>query len=147
MVAPAPTQPVFKQPGIGLVVLNLVSQHLSVSHGVQGQEGLGEARGKGCLGLSDTIFGTSHLGGVAGDEVEHSLGCVELGDGWQDTASVAGEKDDIGGVVGRHARNLGVVNVLDRVGAVECSSVRSRRRSRQGGSRGRRQRSQGWSQT
>ena len=33
-----------QQPGISLVVLNLVGQHLSISHWVQSQERLSEAR-------------------------------------------------------------------------------------------------------
>ena len=32
-----------EQPGVGVVVLDLVSQHLGVAHGVKGQEGLGKA--------------------------------------------------------------------------------------------------------
>lgn len=71
-----------EEPGVGLVLLDLACQHLGVAHGVQGEEGLGEARGEGGLGLGDTLFGSGHLGGVAGDEVEHGLGGVELGDGW-----------------------------------------------------------------
>lgn len=63
-----------QQPSIGLVLLNLVSQHLCVSHGVQSQEWLGKARGESGLRLSNTIFGTGHLRRVARDEVEHGLG-------------------------------------------------------------------------
>ena len=106
-----------EEPGVGVVGLDAVSQHLGVAHGVQGQEGLGEAGGEGSLGLGDTILGAGHLGGVARDEVEHGLVAVELGDGGQDTASVAGQEDNVGGHVGGQARNLGVGNVLDGVGA------------------------------
>lgn len=106
-----------EEPGVGLVLLDLASQHLGVAHGVQGEEGLGEARGEGGLGLGDTLFGSGHLGGVSGDEVEHGLGGVELGDGWEDTAGVAGEEDNVGWVAGGDARNLGVLDVLDGVGA------------------------------
>lgn len=80
-----------EQPGVGLVLLNLLSQHGSVAHGVEGQEGLGEARGEGGLGLSDTVLGTGHLGGVTRDEVEHSLLGGELGDGGQNTAGIASQ--------------------------------------------------------
>jgi hypothetical protein len=52
--------------------------------------------------------------------VEHGLGGVELGDGWKDTAGVAGEEDDVRWVVAGDARNLGVVDVLNWVSAVKC---------------------------
>lgn len=106
-----------EEPGIGLVLLDLLGEHGGVAHGVQGQEGLGEARGEGGLGLGDTILGTGHLGGVTRDEVEHGLLGGELRDGGEDTTGVASEQDDVGGVVVALAGNLGVLDVLDGVGA------------------------------
>lgn len=106
-----------EKPGVGLVLLNLVGKHASVLHGVQSQEGLSEAAREGSLGLVDAVLGTGHLGGVAGDEVEHGLGAVELGDGGQDTAGITGEEDDVGGHVVGQAGDLGVGDVLDGVGA------------------------------
>lgn len=106
-----------QEPGVGLVLGDLVGKHGGVAHGVQGQEGLGEARGEGGLWLGDAVFGAGHLGGVAGDEVEHGLLGGELGDGGEDTAGVAGEKDDVGRVLVAHAGYLGVLDVLDGVGA------------------------------
>lgn len=106
-----------EQPGIGLVRLNLVCQHLGVAHGVQSQEGLGEARGEGSLGLKDSVLGASHFGGIAGDEVEHDLLAGELRDRRQHTPRVAGEQDDVARVVRGKARNLSVLDVLDGVGA------------------------------
>lgn len=106
-----------EEPGVGLVLLDLLGEHGGVAHGVQGQEGLGEARGEGGLGLGDTVLGTGHLGGVTGDEVEHGLLGGELGDGGKDTAGVASEQDDVGGVVVALAGNLGILDVLDGVGA------------------------------
>lgn len=106
-----------EEPCVGLVLFDLLCQHLCVAHGVEGEEGLGEAGGEGCLGLGDAVFGTGHLGGVTGDEVEHGLLGVELGDGRENTAGVAGEEDDVGRVGSGDARNLGVLNVLDGVGA------------------------------
>jgi hypothetical protein len=47
--------------------------------------------------------------------VEHGLLGVELGDGRQDTAGIAGEKNDVLGVTVRLAGNLGVLNVLNGV--------------------------------
>ena len=105
-----------EEPGVGLVLLDLLGEHAGVAHGVQGQEGLGEARGEGGLGLGDTILGTGHLGGVTGDEVEHGLLGGELGDRGQNTASVASEQDDVGGVVVALAGDLGVLDVLNGVG-------------------------------
>lgn len=106
-----------EEPGVGLVCLNLVGKHLGVLHGVQSKEGLSEAAGEGSLGLGDAVLSTGHLGGVTRDEVEHGLGAVKFGDRRQDTAGVASEEDDVGGRVGREARNLGVGDVLDGVGA------------------------------
>lgn len=97
------------------MVSDLVRKHLCVAHRVQSKERLGEARREGGLRLSDTLLSTRHLGGVTRDEVEHGLLGVKLGDWWQNTASVASEEDDVGWVAGRHARNLGVLDVLDRV--------------------------------
>lgn len=106
-----------EEPGVGLVRLNLVRQHLSVFHGVESQEGLSEAAREGSLGLSDTVLSTGHLGGVTRDEVEHGLRSVQLGDGRQDTTGVACEENDVRGGVLRQAGDLGVVDVLDGVGA------------------------------
>lgn len=94
---------------------DLVRKHLSVLHGVKSKEGLGEARGESGLGLGDTLLGTGHLGGVTRDEVVHGLGGVELGDGREDTTSVAGEENDVGRVAAGHAGDLGVLDVLDGV--------------------------------
>lgn len=106
-----------EQPGIGLVLGDLVCKHLCVAHGVESKEGLGEARRESGLRLGDTVFGTGHLGGVTGNEVEHSLLGGELGDGWKNTTSIASQQDDVCGVLIGHARNLGVLNVLNGVGA------------------------------
>lgn len=106
-----------QEPGVDLVLLDLLGQHVRVAHGVKSQEGLSEARREGSLGLSDTVLSTGHLGGVTGDEVEHGLLGGELGDRGQDTAGITGEQDDVGGVVVGHAGNLGVLDVLNGVGA------------------------------
>ena len=105
------------------MMLDLVCQHLRISHRMQRQEGLSKARRKGRLRLRDTVFGPCHLGGVARDEVEHGLGAVELGDWWQHAAGIAGEEDDVAGVVGGEARDFGVVDVFDGVGAVGLVSM------------------------
>ena len=84
---------------------------------MQRQERLGETRRKGGLGLSDTIFSTSHLRCVTGNEVEHGLGRIELRNGWENTTSITGEENDVAGVVGRQTWDLGVLNVLNGVSA------------------------------
>lgn len=104
-----------EQPCVGVVVGHLLREHLCVTHWVQGQEGLCEARGEGCLWLGDTLLSSSHLRGVTTDEVEHGLLAVELRDWWEDTAGVAGEKDDVGWVVVGDTRDLGVLDVFDGV--------------------------------
>lgn len=50
--------------------------------------------------------------------MEHGLLGVELGDWWEDTASIAGEEDDVGGVVIADTWDLGVLDVLDWVSAI-----------------------------
>lgn len=105
-----------EEPGVSLVLGNLVREHAGVAHGVQSEEGLGEAGGEGGLGFCYTVLSAGHLGGVTRDEVEHGLLSGELGDRGQDTTSVAGEEDDVCGVVVGQAGNLGVLDVLDGVG-------------------------------
>ena len=105
-----------EEPGVGVVLLDLLGEHLGVAHGVEGEEGLGEAGGEGGLGFSHTLLGTGHLGGVSGNKVVHGLLGVELGDGRKDTAGIAGEEDNVLGVLVGDAGNLGVLNVLDGVG-------------------------------
>lgn len=110
-----------QQPSVSLVLGDLVSEHAGVAHWVKGQEGLGEAGGESGLGFSDTILSASHLGGVTGDEVEHGLFGGEFRDWWEDTASIAGKEDDVGWVLFSQARNLGILNVLNGIGAGEAN--------------------------
>ncbi len=79
---------------------------------------MGEAGGEGGLGFRDPDFSTGHFGGVAADEVVHGLFGGEFGDWRQNAAGVAGEENDVGGVVVRDARDFGVFNVFDWVGTV-----------------------------
>jgi hypothetical protein len=104
-----------EEPGVGVVRGDLLRKHGGVLHGVESQEGLGEARGEGGLGLGDTLFGTGHLGGVTRDKVVHGLLGAELGDGREDTTGVACEEDDVGRVAAGNAGDLGVLDVLDGV--------------------------------
>ena len=110
------------EPGVAGGRLALVSKHRGVLYGGKREEGLGEARGEGGLGLSDTVLSTGHLGGVTGDEVEHGLGAVELRDGGKDTTGIAGQEDNVGGHVLRQAGDLGVGDVLDGVSTASVLS-------------------------
>lgn len=106
-----------EEPCVGVVLGHLIRQHLGVLHGVQDQEGLAEAGREGSLGLGDTLLSAGHLGGVTGDEVVHDLLVGELGDGGDNTSSVTGEQDDVGGVRLGNAGQLGVGDELDGVRA------------------------------
>lgn len=106
-----------EEPGVGLVLRDLVCQHTGVAHGVKSQERLSKAGREGGLGLGHTVLSTSHLGGVTRDEVEHGLLSGELGDRRQHTTGVTGQQDDVCGVLVAQAGKLGVVNVLNGVGA------------------------------
>ena len=99
------------------MLLDLLREHLGIAHGVESQERLGEAGREGGLRLRDTLLGTSHLGGVAGDEVVHGLLGVELGDRRQHTTGIACQKNNVLGMFRRDAGDLGVLDVLDGVGA------------------------------
>jgi hypothetical protein len=81
------------------------------------QEGLSETRREGCLRFRDSVFGARHLGRVTRDEVEHDLFGSDFGDDGEDAAGVAGEQDDVGRMRRGQARDFGVSNVLDGVGA------------------------------
>ena len=104
-----------EEPCVRTVFFDLLCKHSGVAHGVKGEEGLGEARGEGGLGLGDTLLGSGHLGGITGDEVVHGLGGGELGDWRKNTTGVACEEDDVLGVAVGNARDLGVLDVLDGV--------------------------------
>jgi hypothetical protein len=56
--------------------------------------------------------------------VEHGLGGVELGDGWEDPTSIASQEDNVAGVICRQTRNLGVLDVFNRISTsgVFCKS-------------------------
>lgn len=88
-----------KEPGLSVVLGHLVREHLSVTHGMQDQEGLSKAGRESSLGLSNAVFGTSHLGGVTRNEVVHDLLVGELGNRRKDTAGIAGEENDVSRVV------------------------------------------------
>mmetsp|Transcript_3001 Transcript_3001/g.5561 ORF Transcript_3001/g.5561 Transcript_3001/m.5561 type:complete len:365 (+) Transcript_3001:212-1306(+) len=103
------------EPAVGAMLRYLLCKQLRVfawmPHEERSTETCRESRGR----LLHTLFGTCDLGSVAAHEVVHSLLWRQLRDWRQDSKSVAGEHDD----VLRHwayRRNLGVVDVVDRVG-------------------------------
>ncbi|KAH3662017.1 hypothetical protein OGAPHI_006198 [Ogataea philodendri] len=63
-----------EQPGVGVVLADLVRQLLGVLHWVQHQEWLSETCRESGLWLGDTVLSSGHLGGVSRDEVVHHLG-------------------------------------------------------------------------
>jgi hypothetical protein len=68
---------------MGVVLVDLVEQQVSVDLGLQGQEGLTEAGGKGGGGLLHTLLSSCDLGSVSGVEVVDGLLGGQLGDGRQ----------------------------------------------------------------
>lgn len=55
--------------------------------------------------------------------MEHGLGGIELGNWWEDTASITCEKNDIAWVVCRETGNFSVRNILDRISTIIVSFV------------------------
>jgi len=92
----------------------LLGEHLGVDVGVKGKESLSIAGRESHLGLIDADFGSSHLGGVARDEVVHGLLRVQLGHGGQHTVGVASQEDDVLGVTA-DGWDLDVPDMLKRV--------------------------------
>ena len=86
------------EPSVGLVISDLFGKHLCIAGRMENEERLTEAGRESGLGRGNTLFRTSHLGGIAGDEVVHDLVVVEFRDRWEDTASIASQEDDVGWV-------------------------------------------------
>lgn len=47
--------------------------------------------------------------------MEHCLFRIEFGDWWQDTSCIAGQENDVGWVIVRYTRDLGVLDELDGI--------------------------------
>jgi len=65
---------------------------------MENEERLTEAGRESGLGRCNPLFRTSHLGGIAGDEVVHDLIVVKFRDRREDTAGIASQEDDVGWV-------------------------------------------------
>mmetsp|Transcript_29473 Transcript_29473/g.44710 ORF Transcript_29473/g.44710 Transcript_29473/m.44710 type:complete len:223 (+) Transcript_29473:424-1092(+) len=83
---------------------------------MSGEESLTEARGESGDGLSDSHFGTGNLGSVSTDEMVHGLVEGQLGDGREDTVSIAGKEDNVLGM-STLGRQLNSLDVLQRIAA------------------------------
>src|SRR5579862_1739892 len=79
-------------------------------------EGPTEAGRERCRGIFHANFSAGNLGGISADEVIHRLCRIQRTHWWQNSESVRSQEDDVGGMIG-YARNLRVLNKLDRVGA------------------------------
>lgn len=105
------------QPTVDLVLGHPLLQHTRVVSWVERQEGSTVTSREDGGGFRDTVFGTGGLGGVTGQEVVVGLFRGQLGDGRQDTESVATEHDNVAGLSFSDTRDLGVRDVFDGVGA------------------------------
>mmetsp|Transcript_57142 Transcript_57142/g.156921 ORF Transcript_57142/g.156921 Transcript_57142/m.156921 type:complete len:534 (-) Transcript_57142:86-1687(-) len=108
--------PGVEQPRGRLVLLELGGEHRGVLDGVPHEKRLAVTRREGGDRLCDAVLRARHLGCVARDEVVDHLFGRELGDGRQHAVAIACEQDDVGRVAAE-GRQLGVGDVLERVGA------------------------------
>ena len=104
------------EPDACAVLLHLRRQQLGVLGRVPDEERAAEAGRERGLRLGHAHLGAGDLGGVAADEVVHRLRGRQRAHRRQHAEGVAGQEDDVGRVAG-DARNLGVGDELDRVGA------------------------------
>lgn len=104
-----------QQPCIGIVMLDLIRQHLRIAHWVESQERLSKARGERCLRLSNTVFGTRHLRRIARYEMKHRLLGVEFRDWWENSSCIAGQEDNVGWMIVRNTGDLGILDIFNGV--------------------------------
>jgi len=81
-----------------IVLFTLLSEHFRILVRMQWQEGLTEAGRERRYGLSNSHFCSSDFAGVPRDKVVHSLFRIKSGNRWDDTRSIASQKDNILGV-------------------------------------------------
>jgi hypothetical protein len=105
------------EPAVDLVLVHALGEHAGVAAGVEDNEGLAVAGGEGGRGLDNAVLGTGGLGGVTRDEVVLGLLRGEARDrGSTPKASQVSMMMFEGWRIG-NARNLGVGDELDGVGA------------------------------
>jgi len=110
------------QPAVNVVLGHALGKHVSVATGVEDNERSAIAGREGWDRLQNTILSPWGFRGVTGQEVVAGLLWRQFADGWQDTESIAGQHDDIGGLAINHARNLSIGNVLDGICATSVFS-------------------------
>ena len=77
------------------MLLDLLSEHLSIQRRMPDKERFSIASREDWGGLLDAQLSSSHLTSIARDEVVHALGVGEPRDRWEDSIGVAGEEDDV----------------------------------------------------
>ena len=123
-IAPAAGPAGVDKPPGGAILLHLLGEHGGVLGRVEHDERRAEAGRERGLRLLDAVLRAGDQGGVAADEVIHGLRQVQLADRREHPERVARQEDDVLGVR-PDARDLGVGDVLDRVGSpgVLCSKT------------------------
>ena len=82
------------------MIAHLLAEHSGIDLGVARQEGRTEAGTEGGFGFfAEAALRAGHLGGVAVEEVEHGLVRGEAGKWRQDAEGIAGEENDIVGIL------------------------------------------------
>mmetsp|Transcript_61823 Transcript_61823/g.191526 ORF Transcript_61823/g.191526 Transcript_61823/m.191526 type:complete len:235 (-) Transcript_61823:234-938(-) len=100
----------------GSMNVKLGREHLGVGERMPDEEWRSEASREGCLRLGHALLRSGDLGRVARDEVVHDLVLRELGDGREHPEGVAGQEDDLLGVVVHLRWDPRVGDELQRVG-------------------------------
>lgn len=99
---------------VGTVFLDFFAKELSVNAGLKREERRTEAGGESGNGVGYTALGTRDFGGIARNEVIHSLFLGEFGNGRQYAVSIR-SKEDYGLGMSAHGRNDRVVDEIDGV--------------------------------
>ena len=114
-----PLQPVLISQTFVLCLRDSLGKQLGVLARMPDEERAAEAGRKRRLRLGHADFGAGDFGRVTADEVVLGLLRRQPADRRQHAEGVAGQKDDIGRMIG-DARNLGVGDELDRIGSRGC---------------------------
>jgi hypothetical protein len=95
---------------------------------VKNDERLSVASRESRRGLENAVLGSRRLGGVASDEVVRGLLGSELRDGREDTVGVAGEEDEVLGLVVRESSGLVLNGRRRKTGREGSARLDGRRR-------------------
>jgi len=102
------------KPHVGIILLDLLSEHLSIGVWMEREESFSETSREGRFRIYNTHLSSSNLGGVSTDEMVHSLLEGELGDWRKDSISIASQEDNVGWV-STLRRKLGIIDVLEGI--------------------------------